>query len=170
MCVCVSVCVCVCVMYVCIYKSALYMLSEGNFFDKSRRHSHKLGYFILSTRFRVCFCQQHCGHCGMSEVIYEAFCSYFPEHCSDTLLIITARLHDQCSQRLPLCQSGFAVVFYERKHLLCSILCYLMTFVRHFCWPHLLLFIQFKFSFFACSSHIFTPCVGCFFSELFCAH
>ena len=50
----------------------------------------------------------------------------FPEHCSDTFLIATAHLHGQCGQRLPLCQSCFAVVFYQRKHLSCSILC-----VRH---------------------------------------
>ena len=43
----------------------------------------------------------------------------FPEHCSDTLLIATAHLHE----RLSLCQSCFAVVFYERKHLSCSTLC-----------------------------------------------
>ena len=50
----------------------------------------------------------------------------FPEHCSDIFLITTAHLHGQCGQRLPLCQSCFAVVFYQRKHLSCSILC-----VRH---------------------------------------
>ena len=50
----------------------------------------------------------------------------FPEHCSDTFLIATAHLHGQCGQRLPLCQSCFAVVFFQRKHLSCSILC-----VRH---------------------------------------
>ena len=50
----------------------------------------------------------------------------FPEHCSDTFLIAMAHLHGKCGQRLPLCQSCFAVVFYQRKHLSCSILC-----VRH---------------------------------------
>ena len=49
----------------------------------------------------------------------------FPEHCSDTFLIATAHLHGQCGQRLPLCQSRFAVVFFPKKtpillHTLCT--------------------------------------------------
>ena len=95
----------------------------------------------------------------------------FPEHCSDTLFIVTAHLHDQCGQRLPLCQSCFAVVFYERKHLSCFVYLYNHVFVRHLCRPHLMPLYSSKFSFFACGNpiYIFASCWICFF-YLVCAH
>ena len=120
--------------------------------------------FILC-RLWVCLCYQHCGHWGMSEVFYRAFCGYsqntvltlslLPRH----ICMVNAAKGCLCANHvLPLC-------FFHRKHLSCSILC-----VRH---DVLLAFVPapandvYTVQFFVSPAvvlHVFRPHVGFVFS------